>query len=41
VRVSDEIPREPGRLSELEMDKMRKHPVRGSEILTGSDSELP
>ena len=40
IGVSDEVLRKPGKLSPAEMDEMRKHPVIGSEILAGSDSEL-
>jgi putative two-component system response regulator len=40
IGVSDEILRKPGKLSAAEMDEMRKHPLMGSEILAGSDSEL-
>jgi putative two-component system response regulator len=40
IGVSDEILRKPGKLTEEEMDEMRKHPFIGSEILAGSDSEL-
>jgi putative two-component system response regulator len=40
IGVSDEILRKPGKLTESEMDEMRKHSVIGSEILAGSDSEL-
>jgi putative two-component system response regulator len=40
IGVSDEILRKPGKLTEEEMDQMRRHPVMGSEILAGSDSEL-
>jgi putative two-component system response regulator len=40
IGVSDEILRKPGKLTTAEMDEMRKHPLMGSEILAGSDSEL-
>ena len=40
IGVPDEILRKPGKLTAQEMDEMRKHPVMGSEILAGSDSEL-
>jgi putative two-component system response regulator len=40
IGVSDEILRKPGKLTADEMNEMRKHPVMGSEILAGSDSEL-
>ncbi len=40
IGVPDEILRKPGKLTASEMDEMRKHPVIGSEILAGSDSEL-
>ena len=40
IGVSDEILRKPGKLTVDEMEEMRKHPVMGSEILAGSDSEL-
>ena len=40
IGVSDEILRKPGKLTTDEMDEMRKHPLKGSEILAGSDSEL-
>jgi putative two-component system response regulator len=40
IAVSDEILRKPGKLSEAEWVEMRRHPLIGSEILAGSDSEL-
>lgn len=40
IGVPDEILRKPGKLTSYEMDQMRKHPEIGSEILSGSDSEL-
>jgi putative two-component system response regulator len=40
IGVSDEILRKPGKLTPGEWDEMRKHPMMGSEILAGSDSEL-
>lgn len=40
IGVSDEVLRKPGKLSTEEMDEMKKHPLIGSEILAGSDSEL-
>lgn len=40
IGVADEILRKPGKLTEPEMDEMRKHPAIGGEILAGSDSEL-
>ena len=40
IAVSDEILRKPGKLSPEEWVEMRKHPLIGSEILAGSDSEL-
>ena len=40
IGVPDEILRKPGKLTREEMDQMRKHPVIGSEILSGSDSGL-
>jgi putative two-component system response regulator len=40
IGVSDEVLRKPGKLSSEEMAEMRKHPVIGSQILAGSDSEL-
>jgi putative two-component system response regulator len=40
IAVSDEVLRKPGKLTSEEMDEMRKHPVIGNEILSGSDSEL-
>lgn len=40
IGVPDEILRKPGKLTEPEMEQMRKHPVIGSEILAGSASEL-
>jgi putative two-component system response regulator len=40
IGVSDEILRKPGKLTESEMEEMRKHPIMGSEILAKSDSEL-
>jgi putative two-component system response regulator len=40
IAVSDEILRKPGKLTPEEWVEMRKHPLIGSEILAGSDSEL-
>src|SRR5580658_1758828 len=40
IAVSDEILRKPGRLTPADWDDMRRHPLIGSEILAGSDSEL-
>jgi putative two-component system response regulator len=40
IGVSDEILRKPGKLTEPEMNEMRKHPQIGSEILAGSGSDL-
>jgi putative two-component system response regulator len=40
IAVSDEILGKPGKLTEQEWVEMRRHPVIGSEILAGSDSEL-
>src|SRR6202035_6015161 len=40
IGVSDEILRKPGQLTATDWDEMRRHPVIGSEILAGSDSEL-
>jgi putative two-component system response regulator len=40
IGVPDEILRKPGKLTGPEMDQMKKHPMIGSEILAGSDSEL-
>src|ERR1700733_1327184 len=40
IGVADDILRKPGKLTAAEMDEMRKHPVIGSEILAGSDSDL-
>ena len=40
IGVSDEVLRKPGKLTPEEMAEMRKHPVIGSQILAGSDSEL-
>jgi putative two-component system response regulator len=40
IGVADEILRKPGKLTEPEMKQMRKHPAIGSEILSGSGSEL-
>ncbi len=40
IGVRDEVLGKPGKLTPSEMDEMRRHPVIGSEILAGSDSEL-
>jgi putative two-component system response regulator len=40
IGVPDEILRKPGKLTPAEMDEMRRHPEIGSDILSGSDSEL-
>jgi putative two-component system response regulator len=40
IGVPDEVLRNPGKLTDAEMDQMKKHPIIGSEILAGSDSEL-
>jgi putative two-component system response regulator len=40
IAVSDEILGKPGKLTTEEWDEMRRHPLIGSEILAGSDSEL-
>ena len=40
IAVSDEILRKPGRLTPADWEDMRRHPLIGSEILSGSDSEL-
>ncbi len=40
IAVSDEILGKPGKLTAEEWVEMRKHPQIGSEILSGSDSEL-
>jgi putative two-component system response regulator len=40
IAVSDEILGKPGKLTADEWVEMRKHPLIGSEILAGSDSEL-
>ncbi len=40
IAVSDEILGKPGKLTAEEWVEMRKHPLIGSEILAGSDSEL-
>jgi putative two-component system response regulator len=40
IGVSDEILRKPGKLSADEWVEMRRHPLIGSDILAGSDSEL-
>jgi putative two-component system response regulator len=40
IGVADYILRKPGKLTEEEMDEMRRHPLIGSEILARSDSEL-
>ncbi len=40
IGVRDDVLRKPGKLTSEEMDEMRKHPIIGSEILVGSDSEL-
>jgi putative two-component system response regulator len=38
IGVRDEILRKPGKLTDEEMDEMRRHPLIGSEILGGSDA---
>jgi putative two-component system response regulator len=40
IAVADEILRKPGRLTPTDWEDMRRHPLIGSEILAGSDSEL-
>jgi putative two-component system response regulator len=40
IGVSDDVLRKPGKLTSEEMAEMRKHPIIGSQILAGSDSEL-
>jgi putative two-component system response regulator len=40
IAVSDDILRKPGKLTPADWEEMRKHPLIGSEILAGSDSEL-
>jgi putative two-component system response regulator len=40
IGVRDDVLRKPGKLTEDEMDEMRKHPFIGGEILAGSDSAL-
>jgi len=40
IAVSDEILHKPGKLTSSDWDEMRKHPLIGSEILSGSESEL-
>jgi cyclic di-GMP phosphodiesterase len=40
IAVSDEILHKPGQLSPADWEQMRKHPQIGSEILSGSESEL-
>ncbi len=40
IAVSDEILHKPGKLTPADWDEMRKHPLIGSEILSGSESEL-
>jgi putative two-component system response regulator len=40
IAVSDEILHKPGKLSPVDWEEMRKHPLIGSEILSGSESEL-
>ena len=40
IAVADGILQKPGRLNEDEWAEIRKHPMIGSEILAGSDSEL-
>jgi putative two-component system response regulator len=40
IAVSDEILHKPGKLTPTDWDEMRKHPLIGAEILSGSESEL-
>ncbi len=40
IAVSDDILHKPGKLTSADWDEMRKHPLIGSEILSGSESEL-
>jgi putative two-component system response regulator len=40
IGVRDNVLGKPGKLTSSEMDEMRRHPMIGSEILAGSDSEL-
>jgi putative two-component system response regulator len=40
IAVSDDILHKPGKLSPADWEEMRKHPLIGSEILSGSESEL-
>jgi len=40
IGVPDDVLRKPGKLTSEEMDEMRKHPIIGSEILAGSNSDL-
>jgi len=40
IAVSDEILHKPGKLTPADWDEMRRHPLIGSEILSGSESEL-
>jgi len=40
IAVSDDILHKPGKLTPADWDEMRKHPLIGSELLSGSESEL-
>jgi len=40
IAVSDDILHKPGKLTPADWDEMRRHPLIGSEILSGSESEL-
>ena len=40
IAVSDEILHKPGKLTAADWDEMRRHPLIGSEILSGSESAL-
>ena len=40
IAVSDDILHKPGKLTPADWDEMRKHPLIGSEILSGSESQL-
>jgi putative two-component system response regulator len=38
--VPDDVLKKPGKLNDQEWDEMKRHPLYGAEILSGSDNEL-